>query len=129
MINSIHLTNGTLNATNGGAFVFTGSNNNLLTDITYNGALDLTNGGRIRTFDSFTFNNIASLDNNAFLTFESDESFGGASTDITLGATGLNRLNVEGNHTLTLNAGTLIHGESGRIGGAGLRRRHERAGQ
>ena len=116
-VNNVPITGGTLNETNGGAFAFSATNSNYLTGVTLNGDLNLTNGGRVRTSGGFTLNGTATLDNNAFLTVESTATLGGAGTAIVFGATGTNRLNVEGTTTLTLAAGTLVHGENGRIGG------------
>ena len=116
-VNGVAIDGGTLTETDGGRFVFNSGNGNLLSSVTFNGPLDLTNGGRVRTFDSFALTGTASLDNNAFLTFETDQTFGGNSTAVVFGATGTNRLNIEGSHTLTIAAGTLIHGENGRLGG------------
>ena len=117
---------GAVNVASGGKFVVYAQPSNTLNGVTFNGALDMATigGAQERVTGGLTLNGQANLNNGAFLAFQSanggNQTLGGTA-DILFGATGNNRISIEpvnsnNSASLTLAAGTIIHGQNGNIG-------------
>ncbi len=123
--NGIEITGGTINGlssfVSGKGFSASNNGNNFLSGVTINGVLDLaSNTSEERTINGLTLNGTASINNNSLLTFEGDQTLTGTG-DVLFGSTGSsNRLTIEGNSTLTIDTGIMLHGQNGTIGGQAI---------
>ena len=94
--------------------------NNFLHAATLTGTLDLTSSGFERVRQGLTLNGGTVKMDSSVLSFQGDQSLGGTGT-IVLGApasVGHNTLGLEGDTTLTIGSGVLVHGRRGYIGDA-----------
>ena len=114
LVNGVSITGGTINGP--ASLTFVDSNSNVLDDVTSNTNLDLTNGSRVRLDDglSLAAANSINLDNGALLAFDNSQTFATGTIDI--GSHSAQEITVEGDSTLTISAGVLIHGASATIG-------------
>ncbi|HZP80907.1 MAG TPA: hypothetical protein VFB21_04660, partial [Chthonomonadaceae bacterium] len=115
---AVTVTGGTINNTAGGEFVPSNSSNNYLDGVTVNGVVDMASATGIeRILDGLTLNGTIKVNSNSILAFQGDQTLGGTG-DILFGDTGSsNRLDIEGNSTLTIGSNIKVHGQNGRIGG------------
>src|SRR5581483_6061818 len=120
--NGVTLTGGTINGLSslapGAGFVPSNSSNNYLDGVTVNGVVDMASATGIeRILDGLTLNGTIKVNSNSILAFQGDQTLGGTG-DILFGDTGSsNRLDIEGNSTLTIGSNIKVHGQNGRIGG------------
>ena len=113
--NGIAITGGTINVAAGGDFLVTNSGANFLNGVTVNGNLDLTNSGTERVTGGLTNNGVATIGVNGILAFQGDQTLGGTGSVRFGDTSGSNRLNIDGNTTLTIGSGQTIHGITGQI--------------
>jgi hypothetical protein len=100
---------------NGGqGITFTQNKNNVLNNVTLNFALDLTNGGYVRSDATNLNGHPINLDNDAVVGFDAPQTLSNVS--INWGAHGVNTLTAEGTGTLTLGAGLILSGATVNIG-------------
>jgi fibronectin-binding autotransporter adhesin len=113
--NGVNVTGGTVTGT--GRMTFSAGSNDLLTGVTFSGpTLDLTNGNDARFSDGLTLTNgsVADIASNGVLSASATTTLSGT-VDFTDG-NGSNILATEGGDTLTLAAGSLVHGIAGQVG-------------
>ena len=111
------ITGGTINTTGSGALMSFVNASNYLRGVTLNGSLDAaTNGGQMRIANGFTLTGTVSVNNGGYINLEGTQSIGGSGSFV-FGATGNNRLGVDGgNITTTLGANIVVRGQTGTIG-------------
>ncbi|MFZ1906205.1 MAG: hypothetical protein WAU56_12545, partial [Steroidobacteraceae bacterium] len=119
----VAINGGTINTSGGGVLQANSSSGNDLNGVTMNGTLDLTTiaNARERIINGLTLNGTVNVANGGILTFDSNNTTGGAQS---LGGTATINLNdsnakisIEGNGATTLGSGILIQGQ-GEIGTA-----------
>lgn len=119
--NAITIVGGTITSNAGGHFKTNGSDSNSLSGVTINGVLDLTGGGRERISNGLTLSTATSrvdIGGGGILSFFDNQTLSGSGAINFATADASNRLTIEGNSTLTIEAGMLIHGNTGSIGQA-----------
>ena len=116
-LNGVTVVGGSINTSGTGRISAANNSNNFLDAATLNGTLDLASTyGVERVVNGLTLNGSINVNNNSILAFEGDQTLGGNGA-IVLGDTGgSNRISIEGNSTLTLGSGVLMHGQNGTIG-------------
>ena len=109
---------GVINSSGTGTFRAANNNSNVLSNVTFNGPLDLATGTSVeRVFGGLTLNGTININNNSALSFNGNQTLGGTGT-IVLGNTGgSNRaLGMEGDMVLTIGSGIVVRGENGTVG-------------
>ena len=110
---------GTINTSGSGTFTANGSGSNFLSGVTFNGNLDLTNGGFERvTAGGVVLNGTININNNGILAFNDTGGLSGNATLVLGNTGGSNRIGLDGTGTTTFASGTTIRGHSGTIGAA-----------
>ena len=111
------VTAGTINTSGSGKVAVFNSGNSFFSNVTLNGNLDLgTATGQLRVNNGFALTGTASIDNGSLINLEGTQAIGGSGSFV-FGATGNNRLGVDGGSvTATLGANTTVRGHTGTIG-------------
>ena len=119
-LNSGTITGGTVDNSGGQALFFTNSGSNILNGVQINGGLTIANANGVARLDNGTqiSGTVNVSGTNSLLAFNQDGTVVGLTINLGTATTGA-FVSVEGNHNLTLDSGTFIHG-IGNIGQARL---------
>ena len=109
---------GVINTTGTGVLKVTGSSANLLSNVTLNGTMDMASafGWQRVAPGGLVLNGAINYNSDSILSFEGTGGLTGNGT-VVLGASGTNRITLEGTGTTTFAAGTTVRGQNGNIGG------------